>query len=538
MVILGVLLYLIFISIFLLISKNKSNKQVYIKNKKRINNIAITTKKFFVSKNNAFSLYQTLKNGLVIFDNIKKYQEALKIFSSCGLDILLPIYKYECYEKELNIKELYKTLNLVKKLDKSGVEFNFLVFYNNDKFLKPISKLIKYFCFKKVKVRIYNSIQIDYKLLSYINLFDLNPQNQMLKHNKNNKRENLIGVLKNTYKNALKQLPTIQQQEGLFFYFNNQILKENNYVYSGVKQTGNIEQKKIKIDINKTLNFNLLSNIYKIKITNSNNTMQTLFCCFGTLFKNKTLKNGIYLVNKSKQKITVIDSLQDKCMCLIGSFQKFFCQKNYFYALKKITLKPMEELEFYFAVNNTNNIKNKNLLIVKQENLQGVFNETLQDYTKIKFPKILSQNKVLNYLINDMLPNKIIEEAIMEGKLTTDLELFLNKKFDKDLIDRDICNKNLKSYFLLNKNYFKVYFNLFYFYLGFWQSETGLNINQDKTFVLNSANVLTFNKLLPFNINVKNNFLQNEIEVNDVKFTNLNRLSINSFLDKNLNLHF
>ncbi|MBQ9792256.1 MAG: hypothetical protein IJW32_00730 [Clostridia bacterium] len=534
----GVLLYLIFISVFLFVFKNKNNKQIFIKNKKRINNFVFTSNKFFINKNNIYSLYQTLKGGLVIFDRVEKYQEALKTFSFCGLDILLPVYKYECYQKELNVKEFYKTLKLVKKLDSSGVEFNFFVFYNNDKFFKTIAKLIKYFNFKKVKTRIYNSCQIDYKLLSFINLFNLNPQTHMLKVNTKNKREQLLNVLKNTYDIALKQMPSVQQQEGLFFYFNNQILKENEYVYSGFKKIENIEQNKIKININKTFNFKFLSNIYKIKITNTNNTMQSVYCCFGTVLKNKTLKNGIYLVNKNKNKITVIDSLQDKYLCLLGNFQKHFCQKNYFYAMHKLTIGANQEVEFCFMENNTNAQNNNALLSVKKDALQEVFEKTLQDYTKIKFPKILSQNKVLNYLINDFLPNKIIVDAIVEGRLTLDLDLFLNKKFDKNLIDKEVCNKNLKSYFLLNSNYFKVYFNLFYFYLGFWQREGGIYINQDKTFVLSSVNISTFNKLSPFNINVQNKNMQNEIELNSVKFTNLKSLDINSFVDKNLNLHF
>lgn len=539
MVILGVLLYLIFISLILFFSKRKT-KDIILKNKKRINNLVISKAKFFINKNNAFYLYQSLLNGLVVFENLQKYNQLLKTFSDCGIDSSLPIYKLECYEKILNTQKLYKTLKDVKVLDNNKIEINFFVFYNNDKFLKPITKLIKYFCFKNIKVRIYNCVQIDYKLLSFINLLDLNTQNQILKNKINtHKKQELKNVLKNSFDNSvIKNLPTTKKIEGLFFYSNNSAFYENKYQFLNLTGQSFLTKNNFEIKTNKAFNFNFSTTIYKVEVKNTLNTMQTLFCCFGTVFKNKTLKNSIYFVNKNKDRLSLINTLQNKNLCIIGNFEKHFCKKDYFYALKKLVLSPNQTQTFFFCVCSEKNILNGNLLNLTSNNLENFYNTTLQDYSKINLPKILSQNKVLNYLINDCLPNKIISECILSNTKTYDFDALLNKKFETSLIDKNVCNKNLKSYFLLSQNYFKVYFNLFYFYLGFWQGENGLNINKDKSYVLNTANVFIKNKLLPFKINVKNSNLKNEIEVNNVKFTNLNKLNINSFLDKNLNLHF
>ena len=87
--------------------------------------------------------------------------------------------------------------------------------------------------------------------------------------------------------------------------------------------------------------------------------------------------------------------------------------------------------------------------------------------------------------------------------------IFYQKQGKKSKIK--ITEKKLNSYFLIQKDYFKVYFNLLYYYFGMWQDKSGVNLNPDKSKLEDNCKIsLNFdNKILKFRL--RNSNLKNEI---------------------------
>lgn len=524
MVVLGICLYLFFIILGLLArrkAKKYCPKNKFIKNLKRLSGLSISKSIFFGSTlSKEYLLFQKLCSGVFIFEKQQKFLECCQVFDRVGIDYFKPILKYEIYGKEIDLKEVFNKLKLIKNLDKKNVSFNLFIFFNNNNNFKPLAKLVKYFKFKCVNVKLYHCCEINYKLLSSINFFNINLNNFCLDFNENNgmkNNSNSVNIKQNKINNLNLSKDKFKKVNGLFLVKDNDVFEFDNFVYDSYYQSSFIENSNFKAEVSKTFDLENNCELFKVTIKNINSTIQTFNCCFGTIFENKTIKNNIYCVTQKKEKLGVISFGEEKKSTNLFGFNNNFLEKDYLLAFKRIELKPKVEVEFYFAVFKSNKFLSEN----KQIKISQMFNDCWQQYSKIKSTKVLSKNKTLNYLVNEFLPKKIIENSICKGEETQDLKWLIESNFNAKLLDKKLVIKNLNFIFLIKSDLFKTYFNLLYFYFGVWYSGKDLFLNDDKSLILSDVFVSCFKNDKIFKIEIVNKNTGNEVMVNKIKFSNL-----------------
>ena len=107
------------------------------------------------------------------------------------------------------------------------------------------------------------------------------------------------------------------------------------------------------------------------------------------------------------------------------------------------------------------------------------------------------------------------------------------------MFDKLLKNNNFNLFFLSKNNLFKIYFNLFYFYIGVWQGKNGVYLNSDKSLIVSSSLVVCHTQNNFFNLHLSNTKNQNEVEIDSIKFSNLKMLSYNMVQNKkDVNLIF
>ncbi len=525
----SIILFLSFVFLYLTKAKGRTFVKEKIKNKVRLKSLMLPRCLIFYNKNSSvFNLYKNLTSGLFVLN--KSFQEEyLEEYKKSGLDVFLPSYKYQFYNED-NVS-LYNFLRKVKSLDKMGFCFNLFLFFNSVKNLKVLKSFVKHFNFKTVKVRLYDSTQIDYKLLGAINFFDLNKTNQNLNIKTNLKVKNKL-LSSSLWKD--KMYPFFKSKQGLFFIDNkDQFFEVEDYTYANYYQTSLIQNKKFNIDVSKTFNYKNSLTFYKVLCKNCSATMQTLKVCFGTLLNKEVGKNTIYskIKNLNKTQISVLNFNKNH-LTLFGKGFECYAYKNYFYVSKNIKLKAQEQKIFYFAVGSETPLN----LVLSQDEIKENFEQNYKIYNQIKTPKVLTQNKILNHLINEFLPQKIMQKSIESEKFLPDLSCLINKTFNTKIIDQSIIIKNLNRYFLVSNNLFQIYFNLFYFFFGIWQANSGIYVNNNKEFIVSKASVCLMRENKTSCLTLNNTNKNGEIEFNNVVFSNLNFLSFdnNSFKDNAL----
>ena len=528
----SIIIFLSFVFLYLTKSKGKTFVKEKIKNKARIKSLMLPRCLIFYNKNsNVFNLYKVLTGGLFVLN--KSFQEEyLKEYKKSGLDVFLPSYKYQFYNED--DFSLYNFLKTAKGLDKMGFCFNLLLFFNSTKNLKVLKAFVKHFNFKTVKVRLYDSTQIDYKLLGAINYFDLNKTNQNLNTKTNLKSKTSI-FDSSLWKDQM--YPFFKSKQGLFFVDNkDQFFEVENYTYANYYQTSLIQNKNFNIDVSKTFNYKNSLTFYKVLCKNCSNTMQTLKMCFGTLLNGVMGKNTIYNLTKNTNQTQIsVLNFNKNHLTLLGNKFECYAYKNYFYVSKKLKLKAQEQTTFYFAVGSETPLN----LVLSQEEITKNFEQNYKIYNQIKTPKVLTQNKILNHLINEFLPQKIMQNAIEKSELTSDLKNLISQTFLPGFIDKSFVIKNLNKYFLSSTNLFKIYFNLFYFCFGIWQTNTGIYVNNNKEFIVSKASVCLMRENKTSCLTLNNTNKNGEIEFNNVVFSNLNFLSFdNNSFKKNALINF
>lgn len=533
------------ISIFIFYFKGKFKTKVKAKKtkilkavKNRLKGLRLFNGFLFTSNNSAsFNFFKNLSSGLFVFENEKIFNDSKTLFFNSGLDLTLPVFKYEFYFDVKNypkLQEFYNTLKIIKRVDDKNISFNFLVFYNNPKNYKPLQKLIKHFKFNFVKTRLYNCCEIDYKLLSILNNLDVNKKNNIIQKNKqiffNNKLKRNIN--NNMIKNKLKSVS--DQPIGFYLQKNTDKYYFESFKYSNYYESSFLEKNNFNAILNKTFNYKNNTQYFKLTIKNFTSTMQTYKVCFGIKLNTKTFKNTFYTVKQSSYKTCVINNFdEEKSINLIGNFKTQKLAEDYLLSSKNIKLKPFETINFYFALSKTGEYFSKEFLL----NLDKSFENNWKNYSGLKLTKVLSPNKTLNYLLNEFLPQKIIEQTITNNCVTPDFFSLQNKTFDRANIDKSLFQKILKNcnfnlFFLIKNNLFKTYFNLLYFYLGIWQSSSGVYLNQDKSLIQNNSVVVCQTENDFFNLKISNTFNPLEVEINNIKFSNLKMLSYSMVQNK------
>ena len=522
-------------------------KIVKIKSKNNIKSLRIIQQKFFYFKHgNLLKFFNLLSSGVYVFKNKSRKEEILSALTSSGINPFLPIFKCECYDSTLNLGKIYLTFKLAKGLDKMGFEFNLFLFINNPKHFKYLTKLINYFSFKNIKTKIYNCCEIGYKLLSAINFLNLNPETNFNMQSK---------IEMENYKNNISLYAKI---DGVYLTSNQENFRFNMFKYNQYYLTDEKANLKFYSTLSKTYDYKNKATLYKLKIKNLTSTTQTYKCCFGTVFGFEGCKNTFYCVDSKKTKTMVdcdfyvensscnyvkkaskcFNANKEKGIILLGEFSCLNTYKNYFYCYKLLKVKPGQETTFYFAVGELNYFYSFDFIANLEQNFESVKN----NFNNIKLPKVLSENKTLNYLINTFLPQKIIEQVVFKNKFTADFNLMLNKNFSPALIDKNAIllknNKNFSSFFLIKDNFFKVYFNLLYFYFGIWQDKNGMYLNFDKSLIIKSGGIFLKQEKNKKYVSIKNLNLKNEVEINKIKYTNLNFLGFDFDKKNNISLCF
>ena len=454
-----------------------------------------------------------LSRGLYIFDKISDCKDCISYLRNAGIDEKLPIFKYEVYDKKVDYEKVYKLLSSAKILENKGMAFNLFLFFNDYSNFKPLNKLVKFFKFKKIFVRIYHCREIDFKLLATINKLDLSLNSVKISKKVNGNKRIYFDKSYFIKKDAIN---------GCYICLINETIVPNCFSYKNYESCCDIIVRGAKVNVIKRYNYKKDLEIFKINVRNLQSTMQNIEIRFGRIFDLKGAKNIYYCLNKGKDKVEIYNGLTDKNFVLLGKFNNYESYKNYVCFSKTIKLKSFESLEFYFAVSCCKNIAN-----YENINLENVFKNNNLDYLEIKTPNVVSKNKVLDYLINDYLISKIIENMVVNANcFDKDFLNLCNMNFDINLLDKSYTERKFNSYFLLQKDFFKAYFNLLYFYFGMWQDKIGININPDKSKLEDNCKVsLNFeNKTLRFILKNKN--LQNEIQLNNIKYTNLKHLNL------------
>lgn len=459
------------------------------------------------------------------------------------------------------LQDIYKYLHAIKLLQNKNIFANFLMFLDEDKLYKDVKKLIDYF---GVKVKIYIKNEIDYKLLGAINSLNVNTTTNITCNKKDinikNKLSNLL-LQENNYSQITNQ--KIENNKFIITVLN-QNFEFNSFDYYNYYMESKIENKMFFAKLKCTFNFNQNALIYKLKITNATNKNLDINFNYLSVMPLKKPQNPVYFACSSKLHVYLCNIINtEKSNFLVGKFSLMQSKTNKIFANKIINLKPYSSEEFYFlsSANEQNELVNldyflnelsskqhlKNYINYLSMNLKNLYENN--NYSKLKLLKILTPNKTLNTIINNYLPQRIIKNFLINNfyyslGLINDITIsnndfnnLKNNVFSIHLVDNYFDVQNINSVFLIKNNLYKTYLNFIYFKLGFFASNSGLNINPDKRLVEQNAIVSLKQFKNDVTINMTKTDLKNEIKIDNIKYTNLKFLNITQKV-KNLHLQF
>lgn len=553
-----IIFYLILVFIYITFSKPKKRVSL-VKNKGKINAFKGQVKdKLFCSK---FSLeykyFKKIESSQFEFEKESLFDSYNTALQRSGVDFRVPIFKVEFYNKS-SFEDLIRSLSSFRNLENKGVNLNLFVFVDNYEKLKKVSKILNIFSFKGCLVRAYHCLEIDYKLLGAINFFNLNKEEvirpkiekfeQKQISRKENKNEKIINfnvrkrqdctqdcekmvankkesidfdlIFSKTKQNILKNF------SGLFIEEFDQVYKVENLVYKNLFEIKTIKSANVEIEVKRCFDYENNAQFYAIKLQNISNKIASLKICFGNVFDKLNTKNTVYVSDCKSDKFNITLKSLNKALCFCGEgFQKKI-SSNFMGVFKNIKLLPHEKTEIYFVkfldLRKFKNFNIKDLSIFSIE-------EIASKYKNIALPKVFSQNKSINDLINNYLPQKIFEYTITNASADNlDFIMLKNLIFDAKIVNKDFVSGKLSNIYLLRQNLFSVYQNLLYFYFGIFPNELGANINVDKSLVLKDATTSFEVAGKRVVVRFKDLGLKNEVEINNIKYSNLKFLTFNN----------
>lgn len=548
--------YLVLISIYLLLSKPKNKKLLIKKSASKVNVFRGHLKSsYFCSKfSNEYKIFKKIQSAQFEFEKESLFDTYNNALKKSGIDFNIPIFKLEFYTKN-NFEALVNRLYTFKSLENKGVLFNLFVFVDGYDKLKKTKQIIDIILFKRCCVRCYHCLEVDYKLLGAINFFNLNKEEEIIYRPVNGNNDLLDGGGKLIYFGESKT-----KKDGVFFNqtshvnlmhgdkFNLFLSKEKfkevgafcglfvgvecesikieNYCYKNYIEQKAVELNGIKFEVCRTFDYENNMQIYVVKLQNLTNRATCAKICYGNIFKHLSPKNRVYVTCCKNGKFDIRLMLNDRRLLFFGKNFEKIIDKNFMGVIKEINLLPRQSKEIIFA-------SFLNLDAFKEFENRGLsalnFDEAIKKYKDISLPKVFSQNKSLNNLINDYLPQKIFENTITSANSNNlDFVMLKNLIFDARVVNRDLIGGRLSSVYLLRQNLFSVYQNLLYFYFGLFPSEFGANINTDKSLVLKDATTsfeIGGQRIL---VRFKDFGLKNEVKINNIKYSNLKFLTFNN----------
>ena len=524
------LIYVFFIALLLVIKK-----QI---NKEKLKNTVLKLKPcikspiFFCSlKSVKHLVFSSLKQRIFVFKSKTQLNKYVNPLKNIGVDYKKPIYKLELY-KTFNWKEKEKEIEILKNFSAYGKEFYLFVFADKIENVNKVKNFLTKIDFNK-NIFVYFCLDINYKLLSSINYFDANNFNKSLCHEKNMGLKNSpnealkFARVNSSKKHSVKNKANTSGFRGGFNFelgskiiFSNFVFNENSLIFE--KQIGGA-----KLALTSAYNYNLGLEIYKLNINSANQNLNLKFCYFYP-FSQIPNQNCLNILS-TKHKNLFFQNDNSNEFVLFSNFftaHKLWKEGALFY--KKIKVEQNKSATFYF-VKYLNKNPQKDF---SKSNLESLFESTLNLYKNLKKIRVLSCNKTLNYLINNLLPQKIIwEQLINSSEISEDFKNFVEFNYCENLVQKDLISVPLYKFNLINSNIFKVYFNLVYFYFGVWKTgENTLVLNQDKSLILKDASVVFSVEDKPFFVEHKKIDLENEVKINNVSYTNLKTLNCNNIL--------
>lgn len=510
MVVLVIILYLLFVSLFLFKKQKIKPKIKTFKHVKGVN----YCKKYFCNKGKSFKFYNFLLTSTINFKSEGDFKKFVLPLKKAGLDYTKNIIKIEIY-KNFNWEEKKKELLILKNFRKT-LNFYTLIFVDNSKNLDLVKSYLDKINFK-LDTKIYYCLDVDYKLLSSINFFDINFLNYT--NNLNYSRTFHFG--KRNYKvkqNFLNTNTNLPQGFSLNFLPLDKFSFKNTYMNSTLLNNF------FNCTLEKTFNYKLMAEIYFLKILNKSDSKKSFNFSYLKTFKedgNKYInvlnfKNGINFVNKNTN-----------TKVMFSNFFTFVSVLNNSILLtKNIVLNGKEEKSFYFV----KFLNNFNPIVLPTKTL---FLNTKKLYDSVFKINVLSSDTNINNLINTILPQKIIEEVFINcNKGLKDFTRLLNLEYSENLVEKSLISVPISNFNLINKNFYSVYFNLIFFYFGIWKTQNNAVIlNLDKSLILEDSKI--FFKIendKTFLVKNKKENLKNEIKINNVNYTNLKFLNCNKFL--------
>lgn len=558
MVIFLIAFYLILISIYVVLSRPNSKKIVFVKkqdNKVRAFKGNIKCK-FFCSKfSNEYKIFKKIQNAQFEFEKESQFDIYNNALQKSGIDFREPIFKLELYQKN-NYENLVVDIYTYKNLEKKGIKFNLFVFVDSYDKLKKVKKILDIISFKTCLVRAYHCLEIDYKLLGAINFFNLNKEEVVLPKTKkqalndlrvfDQSRLNSVQKLKFIinknnigFKNASvdnkefnftkEKLIELKNFSGLFLEEFDRVFKVDDFVYKDLFEQKNIRLKNVEINVKKTFDFENNSQFFALRLHNIASSVTSVKICFGSVFENLTPKISVYVNECKNGKININLKTMEKNLLFLGCRFEKLINKNFMGVYRNIKLFPNETIEVCFA-------KFLDLKKFKDFDSEDLLNLSIDfitsKYKSIVLPRVFSENKGINDLINYYLPQKIFENTITNVNANyLDFVMLKNLIFDAKTINKDFVNVRLSNIYLLRQNLFNAYQNLLYFYFGIFPNKLGANINTDKSLILKDATTSFEVDKKRVVVRFKNLGLKDEIEINNIKYSNLKFLTFNNYKD-------
>lgn len=514
MVTLVILIYLFVVSLYLFFGPaEKSNLHIKI----RIKNLKCFNAKnnFFCSKQSKkYQIFKFLYANCVVFKTEKKFNKYCLPLKKVGIDYFKKIYKLELY-KNFNFKEKCKEINMLKQLSLLYNNFYTFIFVDNLKTLEQVNNYLNQINFLQ-NVKVYYCLDVDYNLLSSINYFDVNLSNKS----------------KNTFTVKGEDLGSIQNNNGFFVGYKN-CNRQLNFKYNNNQLKSEEKLNNCFVTLTKVFNYNMQAEIYKLAVTNTSSKNINVKFGFANVWEKQDRGINIFYCKNKKM------FFENKNLNKWVMFAKFFSKVNITNGgvcfLKQLKLKGQESYNFYFIkFLNINSFNNFNCNLV----LSNLFEDTLKLYKNLFKIKVLSCNKNLNNLINIYLPNKIIEEQLLSKNniLCKNFNNLLFNNYSNNLVSKTLISVPISNFYLLKDNFFKVYFNLIFFYFGVWPSKNNsVVLNQDKSLILQNSTVVFNLQGKHFFVKHKKENLQNEVKINNITYSNLKMLNCNSFLEAGQN---
>ena len=588
MIVFFVFFYLVLVFLYLaLFCKKPKQSEIILKNKDSRVFVCKQACNFFCYKTSSeFKTYQLLINNVFIFKKHSDYQKYVNPLKKSGIDVNLPIFKIELYKNKLAIS-LLKQLNTLYNLDKQNVKLNLILFVDETAKIKKLNNILNLFNFKNIKVRVYHCLDVNFNLLASINYFNvsfnsknnclekinksslvmqtaiknIDAENKDIENKKFKNNEIKINEIKNNYTktnenytnkpslkhlngnlNEIREVEFNNDNQSFFYSENTFFVKSfyglnyfNDFSYSNFCLTSNINQKKLSYMLQKTYDYKNCFETYLLKITNNSNTKLLVNYGFETKKASKH-QNDIVVFSYKNKKTVFYDAYKNKFYYFYNAFKNIEIKQTSYKLYSIITIPPQSSVEIRFLASKTDNLLPDKLKELENINL---FEQSKKLYLKLNTTKVLSENKTINYLINEFLPNRIIKNFInQKPNSNNDFYSLINKIFKPNLINKNLVSSFPQKFFLATNNLYSVYFNLLYFYFGVFVGKTGFNFNTDKSLILNNSSLRFEVNETKKILNLKNQNLKNEIEINNIKYSNLDFLYYENLNNDNLEVFY